>query len=180
MRDAILYIRFEARNSSSYDYDAAKGKMSARCSAAGVVWNAEDSDHRFEGARVYVTFLDGIDDRMQKYAEEHGLDGACGSIEIARELVAECFEDIDGGSPITMPQINVWVGVDPESFRLIEAGLTSCAAGNSQAKMTVRFSHRNFTSMIIPLESLDLSSKSNYPIIAFNVSCMRAAVEQDA
>lgn len=177
MGDAILYIRLEARISSSYDY--AKGKMAARCSAFGAVWNAEESGPRFEGARVHVTFLSGIDGRMQKYAEEHRLEGACGNIEIARELAAESFEDIDGGDPITLPQIELWVGVDHVSFRLIEAGLAPGASGNPQASMTVHFGHRDFTRMVIPLESLDLSSKSSYPIVSFNVSCTRPAVEEE-
>ncbi len=174
MGDAILYIRLEAGISSSYDY--VKGKMSARCSTFGAVWNAEDSGPRFEGARVHVTFLSGIDGRMQKYAEEHGLEGACGNIEIARELAAESFEDIDGGELITLPQIDLWVGVNHESFRLIEAGLRSGASGNAQASMTVHFGHRDFTSIVIPLESLDMSKKSSYPIVSFRVSCLRPAV----
>lgn len=177
MGDAILHIRLEARISSSYDY--AKGKMSARCSASGAVWNAEDSGPRFEGARVHVTFFSGIDGRMQKYAEEHGLEGACGNIEIARELAAEGFEEIDGADPITVPQIDLWVGVDHQSFRLIEAGLASGAPRNAKASMTVHFGHRDFTRVVIPLGSLDLSSKSSYPIVSFNVSYTRAAVEEE-
>ena len=177
MPDAILYIRFETRISSSYFYDAAKAKLSARCGASGVVWNAEDSGPRFEGATVQVTFLNGADDRMRKYAADHGLDGACGSIVISKELVAETYEDTEAWETVTLPQIEIWVGVDQDSFRLIEAGLASSVSGGSRATMSVHFGHRDFTGIVMPLESLDLSSKSDYPIVSFDVNCIRMPAE---
>lgn len=169
--DAVLYIQLASEISTSIDYDAATGTMSASCDVNGIIWN---TDSKFEGARVRVSVLKGIDARMEKYARDHDLLGACGSVEIASELMPDTFQD-ESGETITLPQITIWVGVDGESFKLIEAGLTSCVASDRQAGMTVRFSHRAFTGMFMPLNRLDLSSKTDYPIVAFNVSCFRLA-----
>jgi hypothetical protein len=165
MRNAILYIQLSREFSTSLDYDAGTATMSASCDVGGIVWN---TDSKFDGARVRVSFLKGIDVRMDQYARDHGLPGACGNVEIAPELVPETFQD-DDGETITLPQITIWVGIDGESFRSIEAGLTSCVASDRQAMMSVRFSHRAFTG-IMPLERLDLSGKTEYPVVAFNVS----------
>jgi hypothetical protein len=132
MPNAILYIQLARELSTSLDYDAGAATMSARCGVGGIIWN---TDSKFDGARVRVSFLKGVDVRMDQYARDHGLPGACGNVEIAPELVSETFQDGDGET-ITLPQITIWVGIDGESFRSIEAGLPSCVACDRQAMMT--------------------------------------------
>lgn len=175
--DATLYIKLAPELSTSFDYDAGKATTLASCTVRGTVWNTDHTEARFEGAQVRISFIKGIDGRMDRYARDHALPGACGIVEIARELVPDSFQD-EEGETITLPQITIWAGVDGESFRLIEATLTSCVAGDRQARMTVSFSHRTFTETLMPLSRLNLSEKMSYPVVRFNVSCFRPASER--
>lgn len=175
--DVTLYVELAPELSTSLDYDAGKATARASCAVSGTVWNTDYAEDRFEGAQVRISFIKGIDGRMDKYARDHVLPGACGVVEIARELMPDSYET-EEGETITLPQITIWVGVDGESFRSIEAALTSCVGGDRQARMSVSFSHRTFTEAFMRLSGLNLSEKMNYPVVRFNVSCFKPASER--
>lgn len=83
IKTAKLYIMLSKDFGSNVDYDAQKGELSASCAAQGHVWN---TDSPFQFKRCNVTFRRHETGCLSEFAHEHGLDGACGSIEIARHL----------------------------------------------------------------------------------------------
>lgn len=153
---------------SSVDYDIEKGELSASCSAQGHVWN---TDSAFQFKRCSVTFRRHATGRLPEFAHEHGLDSACGSIQIAARLEPERF-DYDG-EEVALPPIEIHIVLDDSGYDRTEKLLRACLSIDREASLSLRFSHRNFTRSLMKLDDLDLAAKCIYPIVGFGLASIR-------
>jgi hypothetical protein len=166
---ATLYIMLSQEFGSSIDYDAQEGELSARCSAQGYVWNTESA---FQFKRCHVTFRRHATGRLPDFAHEHGLDGACGSIQIASRLEPETF-DADG-EEVTLPPIEIHIVLDDGGYDRTEKLLRACISPGREASLSLRFSHRDFTRLSMALNDLDLATKCTYPVVSFSLGGTRS------
>ena len=164
-----LYIMLSREFSSSIDYDAQEGELSARCSAQGYVWNTESP---FQFKRCNVTFRRHATGHLPEFAHEHGLDGACGSIQIAPRLEPETF-DADG-EEVTLPPIEIHIVLDDRGYDRTEKLLRACISPGREASLSLRFSHLDFTRPLMSLDDLDLATKCTYPIVSFSLGGTRS------
>jgi hypothetical protein len=89
VNSVTLYIWLSRQFGSSIGYDAQKGELSATFAARGHVWNTKS---KFQFKRCSVTFRRHATGCLPEIAHEHGLDGACGRIELAAGLEPETFQ----------------------------------------------------------------------------------------
>ena len=104
---------------------------------------------------------------MDELANEHGLEGVCGSIQIASRLESETFEA--DYRKISMPPIEIYIILDGNEYGRTEKLLRDCLNSHGEASLAINFSHRKFKHVFTPLEDLDLEAKSIYPITGFNL-----------
>lgn len=152
----------------SVSYNAKEDRLSASCSAQGHVWNTDSS---FEFKRCAVTFRRHATGRLPEFAQEHGLDGACGSIQISSQLESETFEY--HSEVISPPPIEITIVLDDRNYDLTNQLLRACNAIDREASLSLRFSHRNFTKQWVDLGEIDLIKKTRFPIISFELGTTR-------
>lgn len=85
----------------------------------------------FRSRRCSVTF--------RRFAHQHGLDGACGSLEIAPQLESETFE-VDGEEVVLQP-IVIYIVLDDGGYDRTEQLLRDCLSAGREASLSLRFSH---------------------------------------
>lgn len=163
-----LYVRLLQELGRDVNYDAQKKNLSARCLAQGYVWN---TDSEFQFKRCNVTFHRQATGDLPKFALEHGLDGACGSIQIAPRLEPEKF-DADG-KEFDLPPIEIYIVVDSSGYDQTQKLLSDCLSTNREMSLSLAFSHRDFTRPFMNLDDLDLATKSIYPIVRFDLGGIR-------
>lgn len=168
MNSVWLYVMLSRNFGSRIEYNAEKQELSARCSAEGYVWN---TDSKFEGKRCSGTFCRDTTNRLAEFAREHRLRAACGSIEVAAGLEPETF-DYDG-EQIAMPPINIVIFLDDAIYNKADELLRSCITTDREASLSLEFSHRDFTRTFMTLDDLDLTAKSTYPIVNFEIGRTR-------
>ena len=165
---ATLYIMLSREFGSSVDYNAQNGDFSARCSAQGYVWN---TDSAFDSKRCSVTFRRHATGRLPEFAHEHGLGGACGSLQVAARLQPETFDS--DGEKFTLPPLEIHIVLDDIGYDRTEKLLRACITARREASLSLQFSHRDFTRSFIALDDLDLTAKSTYPIVSFSLGGVR-------
>lgn len=168
VKSATLYIRLSQDFGSGVDYSAQKGELSASCSAQGYVWNTCSA---FQFKRCSVTFRRHATGRLPEFAHEHGLDGACGSIQIAPHLESETFNA--DGEEIALPPIEIHIVLDDRGYDRTEELLRACLATDREVSLSLQFSHRDFRRPLMQLDDLDLAAKSIYPIVSFSLGSIR-------
>jgi hypothetical protein len=163
MKRVTLYAILWENFSSSISYDSEKSTQSRRCVVEGYVWNTES---KFNYKRCSVSFSHGNSDYLYEFAEKHGVWDACGSIRISAEIDSEKFE-YEGNEAIILP-IEISISVDSLAYSNVERILQSSIKDCKTASLTLEFSDQNFEEFP-RLEQLDLSAKSIYPIVSFEV-----------
>jgi hypothetical protein len=118
-----------------------------------------------------VTFGRYAADRFTKIAREHGLQAACGSITMAAALEPEKFQD--DGHEIALPPIDIFICLDDDAYNKTEELLRPSITNDREASLSLDFAHRDFTRRFMPLNDLDLTAKSTYPIVRFNIGRTR-------
>jgi hypothetical protein len=168
VHSVTLYIMLSQDFGSSTGYDAQEGERHASCAAKGYVWNTES---KFQSKRCNVTFRRHATGLLPEFANEHGLDGACGSIQVASRLEPERF-DADG-EEVSLPPIEIHIVLDDSGYDRTEKLLRACLTTDREASLSLEFSHRDFTQPWMELDDLDLATKSTYPIVSFNLGGVR-------
>jgi hypothetical protein len=162
-KSLTLYVMLSRNFGSGIDCDAQSGKLAANCSAQGFVWNTHSN---FESKRCIVTFRRHPTGQLLEFAHEHGLDGACGSIELAASLEPDTFDS--DGEKISLPPITIYIVLDDREYDRTERLLRSSITAGRSASLSLDFSHRDFTRLKM-LEDLDLATRCAYPIVQFSL-----------
>jgi hypothetical protein len=145
-----------------------KGRHPRVVPRQGYVWNTESA---FQFKRCNVTFRRHATGQLRNFAQEHGLDGACGSMDIAARLEPITFDS--DGEEIVLPPIAIHIVLDDSGYDRMERLLRVCISADREAALSLEFSHRDFTPSRMGLDDLDLAAKSTYPIVSFSLGGAR-------